>query len=165
MCAKETGKQGTSSKRHRAGVMVHEMTHIQAVSGNRTIVDVLYNERKVKEAGLSPVNVTAVSSQTLEKGCYGNERVRKLAKWSPSLAVLNADSYGVFTTQLARHENAKKLTWSGLMDAIDIWIEDHPLAAASIIGSAALGLFLLFLLCACCCHRMKTRRHPGRPRA
>jgi len=114
---------------------------------------------------LAPVNVTAVSSQTLEKGCYGNDRVRKLAKWSPSLAVLNADSYGVFTTQLARHENAKKLTWSGLMDAINIWIEDHPLAAASIIGSAALGLFLLFLLCACCWHRMKTRRHPGRPRA
>lgn len=141
------------------------MTAIEsALTKECSVVDVLYNERKVKEAGF-PVNVTAVSSQTLEKGCYGNDRVRKLAKWSPTLAVLNADSYGVFTTQLARHENAKKLTWSGLMDAINIWIEDHPLAAASIIGSAALGLFLLFLLCACCWHRMKMRRHPGRPRA
>lgn len=177
MCAKTTAKLSKYSKDFRAGLLVHEMSHTKAVGGNRTsesslyfpspslntadrcpVVDVLYDKQRLAEAGLNPVNTTAIQTDMITKGCYGDKRARNLALWSPKLAVLNAENYGLYSTQVTRHELAHQPTWKGFMTAIDIWIEDNTLMAACIVGGSILAVFLTVLLVTCCCHHRRVRR-------
>lgn len=72
--------------------------------------------------------------------------------------ITNAETYATFAAQLSRHDLATQPSWKGFLTAIGIWIEDHQLAAACILGGVVLALFALATAIALCCHRRKGGR-------